>query len=44
MATKVRDLSSDIHGTGESLQKYVDLDKNQTVIIDFDLNGLPSDT
>ncbi len=40
-ATKIRDLSSDILGTGESLQKHFDADLSKTQIVDLDLKGLP---
>lgn len=42
MATKIRDLSSDILGTGESLQKHIDADNGKNQVIDLDLKGLPA--
>lgn len=41
MATKIRDLSSDILGTGESIQKHIDADNTKNQVIDLDLKGLP---
>lgn len=41
MATKMRDLSSDIHGIGESMQKHYDADVSKTQVIDLDVKGLP---
>ena len=37
----MRDLSSDIYGTGESIQKHFDADPSKNTIIDLDLKGLP---
>lgn len=41
MATKMRDLSSDILGTGESMQKHYDADVAKTQVVDLDIKGLP---
>lgn len=41
MATKIRDLSSDIHGIGDSLQKHIDADPSKNTIVDLDVKGLP---
>ena len=41
MANKQRDLSSDIHGTGESSQTHFDKSGHKNEIIDFDLKNLP---
>jgi hypothetical protein len=37
----MRDLSSDILGIGESMQKHFDADPTKNTIIDLDLKGLP---
>lgn len=42
MATKIRDLSSDILGTGDSLQKHVDADNSKNLVVELDLKGLPA--
>jgi hypothetical protein len=42
-ATKIRDLSSDILGTGNAIQAYSKAD-NQTVVVDLDVNGLGTST
>lgn len=38
-ATKVKDLSSDILGTGNTLSKYNEI--KQTTVVDLDVAGLP---
>lgn len=42
-ATKIRDLSSDVLGTGNAIQHYQNADR-EAVIVDLDLKGLPSST
>lgn len=42
-ATKIRDLSSDILGTGNAISAYSMADK-QTVIVDLDVKGLGENT
>ena len=39
MATKMKDLSSDILGTGNTSQAYNQADR-ETVIVDLDVRGL----
>lgn len=44
MATKIRDLSSDILGTGDSMQKHFDADHTKNQVVDLDIKGLPGST
>lgn len=37
----MRDLSSDILGTGDALVKHHDADHTKTTVVDLDLKGLP---
>lgn len=41
MATKMKDLSSDVLGTGNTIQHYNAADR-QTLIVDLDVKGLPT--
>jgi hypothetical protein len=40
MATKIRDLSSNVLGTGNAIEHYNAADK-QTLVVDLDVRGLP---
>jgi len=40
MATKIKDLSSDVLGTGNTIQHYNAADR-QTMVVDLDVRGLP---
>ena len=41
LQNKMRDLSSDILGTGESMQKHFEADNSKNQVIDLDIKGLP---
>jgi hypothetical protein len=43
MATKLKDLSSDVLGTGNTIKHYQNANK-ETILVDLDLKGLPAAT
>mmetsp|Transcript_5178 Transcript_5178/g.3870 ORF Transcript_5178/g.3870 Transcript_5178/m.3870 type:complete len:142 (+) Transcript_5178:197-622(+) len=43
-ATKLRDLSSNVLGNNDDIQKHFEADNSKNVIVDWDLKDLPSTT
>jgi hypothetical protein len=43
MAVKMRELASDIHGTGDTISKYAQAN-NKSTVVDLDLKGLSEKT
>jgi len=41
MATKLKDLSSDVLGTGNTINHYSNANK-ETIVVDLDVKGLPA--